>query len=146
MKHGLNAIRHVDASGRQPHNRSVIKAKHVYCNAAVAGLLMLALCACGGAPPPSAAAKPGIQILSETTDQSGRCIVSIKLEGAVSEAQAGAAAESVINSRRSRCPSITVKSYIGSPDETPYMVSSLEGTGIKHQLGHQSQQQRIPTH
>ena len=112
-------------------------------------LLMLTtlLFGCGGnAPAPIAVETAKFEVLSDTIDAAGRCLVLIKLSGAVSEAQAKAAAESVLNSRRSKCQGVIVRSYLNAGDSTPFLVSSLDGNGIAHQSGRQAEQTRIPTH
>ena len=137
----------VDEHGHPLHNSLVTKLDRASTRLIVLFMLPTLLCSCGGnAPAPTAVEAAQFDVLSDTADAAGRCLVSIKLSGAVSETQAKAAAESVLNSRRSKCRSITVRSYLNAGDATPFLVSSLDGNGVSHQFGRQADQTRIPTH
>ena len=87
------------------------------------------------------------EVVSDTADAGGKCVVVVKLLGAVSDSQARTIAESVINTRRSKCRGgVTVKTYADTSDAAPLLLSSLDKNGITHRSRGQEEQKRIPTH
>lgn len=88
-------------------------------------------------------------ITSSFVDQANNSLtVSIVLDPPITEENAKAAGEAVINKNRNQFKSVVVKSYASTLQQNlyPYCISMLSDGTISHQINKQLEPQKIPSH
>ena len=88
-------------------------------------------------------------ITSSFVDQATNSLtVSIALDPPITEENAKAAGEAVINKNRNQFKSVVVKSYTSPQQQSlyPYCVSMFSDGAISHQINKQLEPQKIPSH